>query len=580
MKRNPQKSRWAGVGPAGKSGYVPEYVPLASLTDAQILELERENFSDEEWDELTLTQQAKIAAKTMSIGELMEAELWDHLVNVDEKRANTMIEDADRYAVLDADVWDNLYDDQKEHFFEHNADVQNRVGPIIKHFVGAYEDATSSEWAEQNYSGDYFEQWLAENADEHVEHAQNNGYEDEVKEYIERWEAEGYSEQQIVAALDEALRDKSNYDYETSDEYTKAYFKDQESYGYLHTEVTREIAQLANDLTDVELQYAIDEINRQTDSVYDTGYGRRSGGLTPSMLKEKGRSIERDFENYIYFDWAPDWSQVESSADSLLENEEPEGVGGEAVERKETPIEDRIVYRWKDGTYAVELLPRELVDEGAPYVCGVHGHQYAKGGYGAHATNCKDDDCGLPLDRSDSSLWHCIGDTHQRFVGVLRRGRGKAWSIRSQNGKRKFAIFADLDKEGAIRRIDQAKGYRNRLPGFSAGKHGGSDEAGKLKSDEVMKVAELIHFVGVDPGTVDDLKPGIRRVFLDAHTNRDSKKVADKLLAISESAETIKHFVDEKYAREQGIRENPRTINANPDACPACGGARGGFCGT
>ena len=571
MKRkNPRtSSKWE----AGK-GFVEEFVPLAELTENQILELERDAFTDEEWDQLTLKQQAFIAAKTMSIGELVEAELWDMLDRDERLRA---IKESDRYAVLDSDVWDTLSSDEEEYFFEHNEETQNLIEPIITHFVSAYEDASSADWAAENYQGDGFSQWLAEHADELVEYAQNNGYKDEVDDFLEEYKAEGYSEQQIVAALDEAMRDTRNYDHEVGDEYGKAFFKDSESYGYLYTEVTKDIARRANELTDIELQHAIDQIDAQTDNVY-LGYRRR--GLTPADLRKQGHTIERNFENYIYFDWEPDWERIKIDAAALLEDEEPEGAAGEAVEQRETPIEDRIVYRWKDGTYAVELLAKELVEEGAPYVCGVHGHQYAKEGYGAHATTCKDADCNLPLDRSDTSLWHCIGDTHQRFVAAVRRGRGKAWSIRSQNGKRKFAVFADLDSDGNIRRIDQAKGYRNRLPGFAAGKHGGSDETSRVKSDEVLKVAELVAHLGVDPGTVDDLKPGMRRVFYDANDNRESKKVADQLLKLSEAAETMKAFADEKYAKGHAMRENPTRINAAPGVCSACGGARGGFCGT
>jgi hypothetical protein len=139
----------------------------------------------------------------------------------------------------------------------------------------------------------------------------------------------------------------------------------------------------------------------------------------------------------------------------------------------------------------------------------------------------EDEIAALPRRAFNFDEWQAL-----KYLKAANNGTGKAWSIRTESGRRKFAIFADLKADGSIRRIDQAEGTMNRLPGFPSSTAGGEGIKGKFKPTEVGQVAEFIASLGIDPFTVNDIAPGLKKMIEVADGgNSEAKKLAKTLSA-------------------------------------------------
>jgi hypothetical protein len=584
------------------------FVPLEKLSDAEVKQLSFESFTPDEitelwvtekgekivraiierdkpsywrlelaadkerWMDLPLGVQQLIATHTtppIPLKTLMEEDLWD---TMPPKASQKFLMLATRDEVFAEDVWSNLADDEKEFFLENNAESQSRIEALVAPFKQAYENALDpgENYILDTVDTDFFDSWLREHADELVPHARvMGGYNDEVDEIVNQHVEAGYSEAQVEEAIDEALQGVENYDNSVSDDYSRAFFKESVSSPGVYLEVRR--LPNVSDMDDAEIEYAIKEINSQTDDIFKSRR-HRDDGISVTKLRDKHFVFESDIgdDPIAWVAFEPNWHNVAYSVNSILEDVEPEsGEKGAVEEKPDTSIEDRTVFRWKDGSNVVELLPKEFVDEGAPYVCQTHGHFYPRDEGRGHHVACKSKDCEAEIKQSDTSLWHCIGDPDHGFQTKARKGVGKAWSLRTQSGKRKIAIFADLKRDGSIRTISQAKGYRNRLPGFESSEAGGRGIEGKFKMDEVLKVAEFVASLGVDPYEVGDLGLGLRRVAsVASEGNREAKKIVEVMTKISP------RFVASGWPTvKSAAAENPRR-----GKCPNCGGERGGFC--
>ncbi len=573
----------------------PIYVPLSELTHEQIIALPVRAFNSTEWWEITKEQRRAVASnQTMTLEEMVDEELWDWLGHAEQELflQHVSLEEAKS----NPRIWEEVLDDeQREALVENDPDAQKRIEEVVEYFVDAYESAMEpdEDYILQSFKdNDYLSQWLNEKADELVDYAREHGHGDEIDSIVAEHAEAGYTEEQVERAIDEAMRETDVYDASVGDEYNRAFFKDMVSHGSLYVDVEG-VYKTTSQMSEIELKLAIDQINSATDDVYQSRWGS-DRGMTPATLQKKNHYFERDFEAYAYVDCEPNWSQISAAVEKILEDVEPEGdeVADDSTsgaERpKEPPLEDRIVYKWKDGFFVLELTPKEMVAEGAPYLCPEHGPFYPPGELFASKKTWPCPRCSVESPYSDESLHMCIGSTSQPFLRAVRKGTGKAWSLRTPSGKKKIAIFADLGRDGNIRRIDQARGFGNRFPGFEASKRGGSGLEGKFKMDEVAKVAEFISSLGptIDPGYVNDLTFGLKKIAQKAivENNQEAKKLVDKLAKMSPRFGDIYDDVKEEFdrtARREDLEEPPRE---NPDdddgPCPHCGGARGGFCGT
>jgi len=104
-----------------------------------------------------------------------------------------------------------------------------------------------------------------------------------------------------------------------------------------------------------------------------------------------------------------------------------------------------------------------------------------------------------------AAMGHCVGKPGMGYVGAVRDKEIAILSVRTPAGRPKFTIQARLDDAGEeIVAIDQVKGKVNRLPGM-----GGK----KFKAGEVRMLEEVVRKLGVDPWTVEDLEPGLEKLY-------------------------------------------------------------------
>lgn len=112
------------------------------------------------------------------------------------------------------------------------------------------------------------------------------------------------------------------------------------------------------------------------------------------------------------------------------------------------------------------------------------------------------------LRREGATLGHCIGTEKYGHPNMLREGKTKVYSIRTEAGKPKFTIEVDARSNAIL----EVKGKANRLPGFEPGK------PGMAKPDEVRLVTEFLLSQGY---TADDI--------------RDARDVRGGVLALEEA---------------------------------------------
>lgn len=556
-----------------ESGTTPIFVPIDQLSKAQLLELPLTAFSSEELNQMAPDLFKQIAQMQHAgiVEALVEKDLWNE---IPEKVAEILLSGEPRELQY-SEAWDSLSESEQEHFLDNNSESQELIEAVVEPFESAYKHATEpdDDYILQSVDDSYFNDWLQEHADELVERARERGWRRQVDELVEEHTAEGYSVEQVEQAIDEALRESSNYETEVNNH---GFFVDTVTSGYLSVDAPWKAAQ---DLTPYELERAVERINEVTDGVLRS----RHNSVSADSLLRKNKTFEADLEIEAHVAYDPIWSQIERDVASALEDIEPEDgtdeEGKEKPKKIEKPLEERIVHRFKDGSFVVELLPRELVDEGGPYACEEHGAFYPPGQIFAGGPSADCPKCATASPRNDESLHMCIGAPSQRYLKAAKKGAGKAWSLRTKGGKRKIAIFADLKADGEIRRIDQAKGKHNRLPGFEASKHGGAGREGKFKPTEVVQVAEFLASLGIDPFTVNDVAPGMRVAVEKMGDNQEVKKSVDLLKNISAGfAEDLPRLI-EAVATEKR-RHLPPTENPSHrhQPCRTCGGARGGFC--
>lgn len=585
MKRNPVVGEHPDLF---EEGQTPIFKPLSELTHEEIVALPRRAFRYEEWTSLDKKVQDEIFLnETMTLHEIIDEGFWP---DVSWQAATKILEKIPRDELFEhPDDWDALSDEEKEHFIDNDAESEELIEAVVKPFEQAYESANNPDagYLLDSVDTDYFSQWLQEQADHLVELARDKGWSRNVDSIVEEHTADGYSEEQVLQAIDEALRETDNYEKSVSD---SGFFTESVSTGWMSVDAPWKAAEK---LFPHELEVAAKKIEKVTESTFGRSH-RRNRQVSPDNLLDKNHTFEAEWEteNYVAFD--PDWHLIEQAVTSALEDIEPEeaeGEGGEPKPKKiEKPLEERVVHRFKDGSFVVELLPREMIEEGAPYACDTHGHFYPAGELFAGGPSAPCPTCDIAAPRSESSLHMCIGAPSQRYVKTAKKGTGKAWSLRTQGGKKKIAIFADLKPDGSIRRIDQAKGKHNRLPGFEASKHGGSGREGKFKPTEVVQVAEFIASLDIDPYTVNDVALGMRQFLVIWAEDKGTREITDGIKALSNISPAFKREVETKWAdilaepsgavRRRAIdllpRENPAR---RPRVCRHCGGEAGGFCG-
>lgn len=355
--------------------------------------------------------------------------------------------------------WDQLDDDMKEWIYENDKVSKSRVENLVNEFVQRHK---SLEEPDERYLQDRLE----ENFDYHFQEAGDDyvnyifsrgsrGAREELDGIIDEFKERGFSQEQITEALNTAFEDRDNWEFSyNTDEYGPAFFKagTTESF-YIAGD---ELDDLLDGMNDDEMERAIEEINNET---------RLSLRLKDlqSTYKRTGRQEEfhRDYEvsAYVtyYADADPNWGKISAAVAATLEGEEPEG------EDVDPTLEGRILYRFADGHYVVNLLARELPAEG-------RGRNI------------------------------CVGSSEYHYGEAINEGRTQIWSLRDSDGKRLFTIEVRMKPDGTISYVNQIRAADNRIP--EARHH-------------VEMAIELFKAVGIPwkhIKDIKDLKPGIHEL--------------------------------------------------------------------
>jgi uncharacterized protein YdaT len=298
-----------------------------------------------------------------------------------------------------------------------------------------------------------FDGQFAEYADRIIRRARDSGYSDEIDTLEEDFAAKGYSPEQINAALEEALQNNNNYHYnDDANEYGGAMFKAGYSESFY---VDREdLNDWLDGLSEDEIEEVLNQVNRATYLNLDANDLDRKYGI--------------DISDYVqhYADADPVWDMVEAAVKETLDAQDLEGL-----QEAEPPVPEaqRVLHRFKDGFYALELEPSEMPNE-------------------------------------SDQMHHCIGRKDHEYMSLVRRGKAMAISLRRPSGKPLLTFFVSLAQDGTPKSVEQIKGKSNRLPGWDLGKVG----EGAVKTDEVKKAETIIEILELDPMSVTDLRPGLQ----------------------------------------------------------------------
>lgn len=423
--------------------------------------------------------------------------------------------------------WAELDEDDREYIEENDEESQARVDALADVFIDRWkwekdENRSNFERIEETFEHtirekartDSLHEWCPERLyDRLVVIADRNGMDGAAF---------------VDSVLNNLLSNTNEYEY-TTERYGGGHIVYSEEIRgdvYLHRE---DWAEAMAEMTSDEVQRAINKISDDTDGDID---------LVRKDLDK--HDLQFDFDTGITVYAKIDTDSLEQRVLDDI-HQEVEDQRSRDEDQFEDPahapgVEERIVYRWPDGFYVLDLLPSELPEEG-------------------------------------KAMGMCVGRPDMGYGRAVREGEIKILSVRSPSGKPLFTIEAERKvqsydpdtrryKVDKIVRIDQVKGKANRLPGFDLGK---TAPGTPLKKDEVVRIYELIEGPGglgekfgleqaVDD--ITDLKPAAREVNL---LCRQGDKWATQLLQRLGIEEPRAVYYP---GAEPGPRENP---------APACG---------
>jgi hypothetical protein len=346
----------------------------------------------------------------------------------------------------------------QEYIHEHDPASKARIDQLVEAFVSRHKWLEEPD--EQYLSNQFDDDWdneFGEYADDFVDMARRSYRDqDHVAEIFNEFRPQS-DDAEIEAALLEAMQDNNNWDFTYgTNEYGEAFLKTSSNQSfYIEAD---EIDALTEHMHPDEIAVALAEINHATYL-----------SLKPEDLEQQKYALEIDGYVTYWSDANPDWEKLSAAVAQTLGID---ALADEAEEVVALPPEARVLHTFPDKFFVLDLTPEELPAE-------------------------------------SKAMGMCVGDPRYRYAQEVRAGRTKILSLRRPSGKPLFTIEALVGPGRLINEIVQIKGKANRLPGWDLGKVG-FDYA--LKTDEVKKVIELVETLGIDPETVEDLKPALQRL--------------------------------------------------------------------
>jgi hypothetical protein len=518
----------------GGESSAPVFTPLEELTDAEIRTLPRKAFSDDEWDEIGMANRYHVM-----LGEIERGASYEDFSSEDWKelplkyRAIVLRNDAEKEELaegqgsdlfdddleekLDAmvgpqqaayltrlikekeitrseipdDFYDNYFKDTaaEDALYEEGTPDGDRVLSVAKALQDAYEHATSLEGRQGMNDEETIEyeihntteRSLARNADAAEELERLRG--DIEDDY-------DYEEDEVYSAIMEAIQEPSNWRIELKecDPYRRT-ADDVYSYSVRgDIWLGNDPALLVESLDDLSRRFEDSDMDQIWNNLSDDWvYNKKEVQLFLNREKNQwGRKVEiqRDgLDTSVCVVANPNWDAIRRAVGDALDIDldfdeiEADRTGGEPdFESKEVDESQRISVGGEfdgEGWRLYELEVENLPPEG---------------------------------DRK-TGLNHCIGDPKQGYIRRLQNGTARAFSVRLPNGKRVVSIFAQtVPGTNQIMAIEQIKGNSNRLPGTTS--YNGDRPHNKRKNtEEVKRIIDVLHYLGINPYTVKDLHP-------------------------------------------------------------------------
>ena len=375
------------------------------------------------------------------------------------------------------DEWQEISPVDAEAIYEGDPESKRVIDTLTTELVRHYNWAVGTEdiWED---AGDYLEPWfdgfLADRADELAVLA-GHQY-DEPGDLYEEYATE-YTADQVTAALNEALADNNNYEYQWSPYSEGFYYVEYRPMLYLESD---EIVSWF----DAQRRPFLDEVERAVDAANEEigfAYHWDRNELWDIISEPKtDRGFSKPYESGpletdFYAIATPVWGNILADARADLEDRPRQAI---VDVLEETPDEERKVCRFDDGSYVLHLAASQLPAEGR-------------------------------------ALGHCIGRPQHKYLGNVQRGEADAYSLRTQSGRPKFTFYIEADL------VEEVKGKGNRLPGWDRGKVG----TGKFKPVEVEKLKSCLKQLGHNPWDVDDMVPGLQALAGQTVTRRGNPRV-------------------------------------------------------
>lgn len=347
----------------------------------------------------------------------------------------------DEFDALDSDVQEAIHDRDPESAAVIACLHDELEAALNPAHVQAHEEETAGEYAY------LFEEWCDSISDRDLLRVIGRFYSAEMQDLAD----DGFDQETILGAL----KNYHNYDVEfTNDAHGCVWFQelgDRESsveMSYLLEHVSNLCKRVP--LPD-EIEVAcggLDDVNADDiTTLQNVASGKkRYGDISFTVSCEGGLGA------------SPNWERVKEDLGEAVPD---------LVEIDDRSDEERVVHRFKNGSYVLDLKADELAAEG-------------------------------------KELGMCVGRKDMPYERMLRRGDAKIFSVRTAAGRPKFTIEAAVE-DGKVTSVEQVKGKGNRVPGFDRDMNPKT-----FKPSEVEMIVEFCEAIGIHPGTVDDLKPALR----------------------------------------------------------------------
>lgn len=319
MRRNPRTGTHADLFFQGRTympglaeGHTPVFVPVADLTRAELVKLERAAFSNAEWN------------------------------------------------ALDEDVREEIYDNDSSSAY--------RIYRFIAPFVHAFEQQQNIENREFRDIEEGFEHWLRGTAHSHLmEENQPEIY----AELMALGAAANIDEDAVAEQISEAMTDSNHYTVESDAGNGRVYSEEMRGYfwldgDYLATHILDiwpwpgavPVPGQGCAFPD-ELERALDKIRRDTNHTFDWDVADIVHASS-SWRRGPSPGLKVDWETGESMSVYVNWEDVAQAVRDVLDESLPDDADLPGA----TPPAERVVFRWPDGFYVHDLLPSELGAEG------------------------------------------------------------------------------------------------------------------------------------------------------------------------------------------------------------------------